>query len=327
MKGDDRAGEQAASTPISRDGEPCFVCGAALRDAGPDYRRCVDCGHERLRQETGTGIVINDALDEARLKRRDGLVAAQVALAASLSRSAGPLVDIGCGSGRFLFHAADRFTTRLGIEVSPESAAFGRDVFGLDVRPALPADLPAPAIATFWHSMEHIPPAAIAGILDRLHAAADADTRVIVSVPNAASLQHRWFGAGYAYCDVPAHLHQFTPASLDRLMADHGFERLGQKAIPNYIAFGWVQGLLNLFVKPRNYLYYRLKRGWDFGLSPGRRRALDLLSFLLVAPALPVAAILTAVEFALPDRQGVLTAWYRRRPSNSSSPSTTKASA
>lgn len=321
------SGDEAASVPVSRDAEACFVCGGALRDAGPDYRRCAGCGHERLRQEAGTGIVINDALDEAKLKRRDGLVAAQVALAANLARTAGPLVDIGCGSGRFLFHAADRFRTRLGIEVSPESAAFGRDVFHLDVRPDLPADLPAPAVATFWHSMEHIPPAAIANILERLHRAADADTRVIVSVPNAASLQHRWFGAGYAYFDVPAHLHQFTPASLDRLMATHGFERMGQKTIPNYIAFGWVQGLLNLFVNPRNYLYYRLKRGWDFGLSPGRRWALDLLSLLLVALALPVAAILTAVEFALPDRQGVLTAWYRRRPSNSSSPSTTKASA
>jgi len=317
-------GEPSARTS---DAASCFICGGPLLDAGIDYRRCAACGHERLRREAGTGIVINDALDETKLKRADGLVRAQVALATGLASSQGPLVDIGCGSGRFLFHAAGRFPNRLGIEVSPESAAFGRNVFGLDVRDELPADLPEPAVVTFWHSIEHIPPAAIRDILDGLHRAAGTETRIVISVPNAASMQHRWFARGYAYYDVPAHLHQFTPRSLDRLMQDHGFERAGRKTMANYIGFGWVQGLINLFVVPPNYLYYRLKRGWDFGLSPRRRRLLDLLSLLLVAPVLPVAALLTAIEFALPDRQGVLTAWYRKSPSNSSSRSTTKASA
>lgn len=323
----DRAAKGATEPLAASPGDACCICGGPLAAAGPDYRRCRDCGHERLNRDAGTGIVVNDELDAERLRRRDGLVHAQVALATALARGNGPLIDIGCGSGRFLFHAGECFSHRLGIEVSAESAAFGREVFGLDVRDALPEDLPAPSIVTFWHSIEHIPPAAIHDILDRIHAAADGETRLIVSVPNAGSLQYRWFGPGYAYYDVPAHLHQFTAASLDRLMADHGFEPDGRRMIPNYIAFGWVQGLLNLFVRPRNYLYYRLKRGWGFGLSPVRRGLLDLLSLALVVPALPVAAILTAVEFALPARQGVLTAWYRKRPSNSSSRSTTKASA
>ncbi len=133
---------------------------------------------------------------------------------------------------------------------------------------------------------------------------------MIVAVPNAASRQCRLLGPRYAFFDPESHVHQFTPRSLDLVFARHGFRRMALVSPLPYTAFGWLQGLLNFAGPRRNYLYYRLKRGWDFGMPRSRRLLLDLLHLALAAAACPAAAVLALADRLDPVGEGALVAVY-----------------
>lgn len=224
-------------------------------------------------------------------------------------RPCGRLVDIGSGAGFFLHWQRRRFAHRLGIEISPRSVDHARNVLGLEIVGALADVAGSIDAATAWHSLEHIPAAALTNLLADLRAKLTPGGCVLVSVPNAASWQARWLGASYAFHDVPAHLHQFTPDSLERLFRAHGFVRTGAAFSWPYNLFGWVQGLMNLVVPGHNDLYHRLKRGRPRA-SLARDLAGLLLAPLVALPALP----LTLLDALCPARQAVLTWRFEVRP-------------
>lgn len=255
--------------------------------------------NERL--DRAGGIDVPNALDRYRNS-----------LARGVAGSRRFLVDVGSASGRFLHQNRREFSRLLGVEVSPECVDFSRRL-GLTIETDLPALEEPPSVVTFWHSLEHIPGPAIRETLRKIAERAAEDTVVVVSVPNAESLQYRLLGERFAYYDAPNHLHQFTPRSLDRLFDGIGFERFRATGSPPYAAFGWLQGLLNLFNARHDYLYYRWKRGWDFGLSSPARTARDAWNLALAAWILIPCLFLTLHDMVFPNRGGVLTACYRKR--------------
>lgn len=288
----------------------CPVCRSALT-AGrtPTYRRCIGCGHELRDGGGGQTLMLNEPLDAAQVRRPSGLDRFQAAVAARwLSGSAGgTLVDLGCGSGRFLLGQRDRFAAAVGVEITPAAREFCRRELGLDVVADLAAVEGPIAAATAWHSLEHFPVAALGPALDRLAALMPPEAPLVVSVPNAASFQARWFGARWAFFDRPNHVHQFTPASLAHLLADHGFAPVAAAVSWPYNLFGYTQSLLNLAVPGHNRLYLRLKRG-----APPAP-LVDLLSLVLLPAALLLAAPLALLDALVPARQGVLTSCFVRR--------------
>lgn len=309
-------GVAATKTLTALPAARCWICGGDASLVVGRYRRCRDCGHEALLGGADiSGTVVNDDLDPARLHRADALVRAQRRVVLKGARSREVLLDIGCGSGRFLHHCASLFRQRLGVEPERASAHFARREFGLRVTDTLPAELPTPSVVTFWHSLEHIPAAEISRLLDRLAEAADAESRLLICVPNGASFQSRWFGEAYTYWDAPHHLHQFSTASLDILLRRHGFEPVADAFIANYIAFGYTQSLLNAIVPIRNYLYQKLKRGVSAGRQP--RLAAEIMSWLALPFAVAAAAPLTVLDYLVPARRGVIARWYRKQRSTS----------
>ena len=74
---------------------------------------------------------------------------------------------------------------------------------------------------TMFHVLEHVsqPRQALEYARDLLQP----DGRLILQVPNAASLQARTFGARWYGLDVPRHLINFTPRSLGLLLDQAGF--------------------------------------------------------------------------------------------------------
>ena len=274
-----------------------------------DYVRCGDCGHETLVRGADQVFMVNDAIPNGP-PPNDWTTRFQRAVALRATPGRDRLVDVGSGIGKFLFHVRGAFAEVSGVEITPACAAYARS-FGLRIDDRFPAQVPS--LVTFWHSLEHIPPDAIASTLAEIRTQAAPATRVVISVPNARSLQARLYGPKWAYYDVPAHIHQFTPASLDLLMQRYGFRReLNWRGLP-YAAFGQLQGLLNLLITPHNYLYYRGKRGQGFGFSAGKQRARDALSVALAVALAPVAGVLTLMELAVPGWEGAVTACYRPR--------------
>lgn len=292
------------------DERECFIChGRAFTDAAP-YRRCNECGHETLATSETQTFILNEPLTLAGVARTTMLDRFQCGAIERFGGTArdGRLVDIGSGSGRFLYRQRRNFARHCGIEITPEAIAFGTDTLGLNIVNSIEAVEGEIAIATAWHSLEHIPAAALEPLLRSVAAKLRPHGRFLVSVPNAASFQHRWFGRRFAFFDVPNHLHQFTPDSIHRLFTAHGFERVGQLISWPYNGFGYVQGLLNLAGGEHNYLYYRLKRR-----SARPSRARDAATFLLLPLVLPLAAGLSLLDACCRNRQGVLTYCFEKR--------------
>lgn len=254
---------------------------------------------------------MNDRLDRDDLDRPNSLDRFKKTLLCKCARSRAFLLDIGSASGRFLYQNRGEFEQSLGIEITPECVDFARGV-GLHIETDL-ATLQRPlAVVTFWHSLEHIPADAIEMMFTKIRECSTEETIVLVSVPNAGSLQYSMLKERFAYYDVPHHLHQFTPLSLDTLMKKFGFTRHTEHGSFSYASFGWLQGLLNLFNSQHDYLYYRMKRGWMFGLSPKHRTFLDAYNLALASLLFIPSIVLTVYDLMLLRRGGVLTVCYQR---------------
>jgi hypothetical protein len=141
-----------------------------------------------------------------------------------------------------------------------------------------------------WHLIEHLPEPAAA--LESARGSIAPNGRLIVAVPNLASLQARIGGDRWFHQDVPRHRTHLTPAGLSALLERSGFQRPRiSHLLLEQNPFGMWQTLLNLFTSERNVAFRLLKR--DLPLS-GARAKLDLA--LTVVLSLPLALIAPLLE-------------------------------
>ena len=139
----------------------------------------------------------------------------------------------------------------------------------------------------------------------------------MISVPNASSFQYKWYGKKYAYYDSPSHLHQFSSKSLDVLLGRYGFFRKKDFIVYQYQLFGHIQGLHNAIFPKHNYLYYRKKRGENFGLRKRELFVLDFYSYACLAVCVPVGLVLSIVDILSADSRGVITRCFKKKKFNS----------
>ena len=255
--------------------------------------------------------MVNDHLSEQEARRVTSLdrFKARTLCFFDIGMERKQLLDIGSGSGKFLLHNAGRYSRATGIEITPESVKFAREILTLDIVEEIqevPGEISA---ATAWHSLEHIPEQRLLDLLDGLSHKMPAGGRVIVSVPNAASWQYRWFGRAYAFYDVPNHLHQFTLGSLGSLMQRFGFRQVAAVNSWPYNTFGYTQGLLNILTHTHNYLYYRLKRR-----SGKPSLLLDAVNALLLLLVVPAGWLFGWFDSLNLQRQGVITTCFEKSP-------------
>jgi len=136
------------------------------------------------------------------------------------------LLDFGCGAGAFLQRMHASGWEVLGVDVSAEVIATIRDELGL---PGVVGDLGHSELApgsfdvlTMWQSLEHVHDPL--ETLRQAHALVRPGGRLIVSVPNLASLPFRWFGPAWFGLDLPRHLTHFSPKTLRRVVSAAGFK-------------------------------------------------------------------------------------------------------
>jgi SAM-dependent methyltransferase len=136
----------------------------------------------------------------------------------------GSMLEIGCASGTFLHHMAKKGWAVTGIEISP-IAAKAAQCLGYSVFNGAVEDAPEPAnlydLVVGWMVLEHLhDPLTALGHLRRW-------TRpggwLVLSVPNAGSLEFSVFREYWYALDVPRHLYHFTPQTLRNLMTACGW--------------------------------------------------------------------------------------------------------
>ena len=291
--------------------ERCFVCGGnEFENRTTDYQGCLNCGHEVLVSTKEQGFIINDNLSEEEIRLITGLDRFKAKTLSyfdnSLDRK--QLLDIGSASGKFLLHNGSRYKRATGIEITPESLTFSRQVLGLDIVEDIQNVTDEISTATAFHSLEHIPERHLLNLLESLSSKMSSGGRLVVSVPNGSSWQYRWFRRAYAYYDVPNHLHQFTPRSLEQLMRRFGFLHVATINSWPYNTFGYTQGLLNILTNTHNYLYYRLKRR-----SRKPSIALDIVNGLLLVICVPAGWLMALADALNLNHQGVITACFQKK--------------
>jgi len=138
----------------------------------------------------------------------------------------GRLLDFGCGGGSFLERMVSQGWKVTGLDVSQETVSAVRSRLGVRM---VCGSLPHPDlmpgsfdVVTMWHSLEHVHRP-----LEVLQAARELlapGGKLLVAVPNIASLPFKWFGSSWFALDLPRHLTHFTPKTLMAMINRAGFQ-------------------------------------------------------------------------------------------------------
>jgi len=276
----------------------CPACGGPLRPASSALARCSQCG---------TAVTLAPAPGpeayESGSPRLARLVAPVLARfdrrrLSLLGSPRGSLLDIGAGRGRFVAAARAAGWAATGIEPSERGVSAAASVYGVDLqRGGIDAASGTHDAVVLWHVLEHLddPSAAIARVASLLAPGG----RLLVGVPNLASVQasigrERWY-----HLDLPRHRTHFTPAGLRALLERHGFAvELEQHALLEHNPFGLWQTIVNRFTTTRSWLFSALKRD-----APLVHR--DALVTLVLLPFAPLC-LLAERAFAALGRGGTI---------------------
>lgn len=147
-------------------------------------------------------------------------------------KQTGSILDVGCGTGELLNTMKQAGWETRGLEPDDGARAFAKTQYGLDVTE--PEDLFSLTetydCVSMWHVMEHVH--RLHEYFDQLHKLIGETGTLIIAVPNYTSSDATHYGEKWAAYDVPRHLYHFSPQSMKRLLAQHGFKLREMRAMP-----------------------------------------------------------------------------------------------
>lgn len=239
--------EQRSALPQRpHDGDGCEACGCTrrvpiARQRGWTLRRCESCGLTFVSPQPtaaqlaalysrSAGYFATAETDLSRTSPEPARRLHEQLVAAGTHE--GRFLDVGCATGRLIYHMARLGWHVTGIDVNADAVAVAR-ANGLDVAEGVLETQSFPN-ASFdavhmGDVLEHLPhPRQALLTAQRLLRPGGL---LVVHTPNAdcgfarASLSlSRWFGLPWLWSEAPYHLHEFTPAALSRLLDRAGFE-------------------------------------------------------------------------------------------------------
>ena len=137
----------------------------------------------------------------------------------------GKILDIGCGNGRYLSTLKKQGWQTYGIEKSPKSSKYARDVLELEVNTGDLLDCKYQAeffdVITMWHSLEHLYEPILT--LKEAKRILKDDGLLIIAVPNVDSFDAKIFKKYWYQLEFPIHLIAFTPDSITKMLNRAGF--------------------------------------------------------------------------------------------------------
>ena len=162
--------------------------------------------------------------------------------------SAGTILDVGAAAGAFVKAAKDRGWYAQGIEPCKFLVEWGIDNLGLkevlDCGTVDMVDNGEFNVVTLWDVIEHTtdPNGTIGEVAKRVENGGYA----VINIPDISSIVPRLMGKSWPFYES-AHLYYFTPTSLDRLMQNHGFERVYKNRYYQELSLGYLSYRISQF--------------------------------------------------------------------------------
>ena len=214
--------------------------------------RCSQCGHlqtnprldmEEVLEGYATAIDPDHVMqDKHREKTFVRAISRLDALSTLRNSKNTRVLDIGCASGAFLNSVSRQFSwTGVGLEPSRWMCEFGKQTYGLDLRPNyFSADLFSTDsfdLVTLWDVVEHI--SEPNQVFRDIALVLKGDGYLIVNVPNSDSVASRLFGRRWPFL-LAVHIHYFTPKSITKMLGKHGFEVVESRPYFQSLGFGYL---------------------------------------------------------------------------------------
>lgn len=163
----------------------------------------------------------------------------------------GKVLDIGCGSGQFLYDMKKKGWETHGVELSTGAAEIGNHKYELNIQSGslLDAQLPLESFdyIRLNHSFEHLTNPR--ETLQRIERLLKVDGLLFIGVPNVNSIQARIFGRYWWNLGPPVHPFNYSHTTLKRLLSESGFEMTSYRTYSNF------SGILGSIQMAWNYRY------------------------------------------------------------------------
>jgi 2-polyprenyl-3-methyl-5-hydroxy-6-metoxy-1,4-benzoquinol methylase len=157
--------------------------------------------------------------------RKRTLAAKKKLVQKETTKQQGKIVDIGCGTGAFLNTMKLAGWESTGLEPDDNARNKAAELYRIT---ALASDelfsLPANTYdaITMWHVLEHVHQ--LQEYIAQLKNIITDKGKIFIAVPNYTSYDAMFYGEHWAAFDVPRHLFHFSPASMKKLVEQHGLE-------------------------------------------------------------------------------------------------------
>ncbi|WP_339710891.1 class I SAM-dependent methyltransferase [uncultured Kriegella sp.] len=132
------------------------------------------------------------------------------------------ILDIGAGTGDFLFAAAQKGWTISGVEPNSEARkrAFQKSVvLSSDIESVMHRKY---KVITLWHVLEHL--SDLENQILKMISLLEERGVLVVAVPNFNSYDAKYYQEYWAAYDVPRHLWHFSRNAIKKLFHKHGME-------------------------------------------------------------------------------------------------------
>jgi len=134
----------------------------------------------------------------------------------------GKLLDIGCGTGEFIFFCKQNGFAVKGIEPDEKPRSFAQTKYKLDVYEEAHLShltLQEFDIITMWHVLEHV--YLLNERMEKIVELMNPDGTLIIGVPNCDSWDAHYYGKFWAAYDLPRHLYHFSQETMKILAQKH----------------------------------------------------------------------------------------------------------
>ncbi len=132
------------------------------------------------------------------------------------------LLDIGCGTGEFLFNAKNKNWKTVGVELNENARKKATDK-NLEIYKSLDAiNNQKFDVITLWHVLEHLPD--LDKQIIKIKSLLNKNGTLIIAVPNYKSYDAQYYKEFWAAYDTPRHLWHFSQNAIKNIFKNKKIE-------------------------------------------------------------------------------------------------------